>query len=88
MVMTPASNTQLRGRGPGSRPVDLANLTGPILGVVIAQAHRGIGRIHRTWPTRSCGTPALSVLMIMFNCCRRVVAMAGKSLSPLWILKA
>ena len=44
------------------KAVELANLTLPILAAVIDQAHRGIDRVRRTrtrtWPTRSCGTPA------------------------------
>ena len=50
------------GRGAVVQPqaVELANLTLPILAAVIDQAHRGIDRVRRTrtWPTRSCGTPA------------------------------
>jgi hypothetical protein len=38
------------------KAVELANLTGPTLAEVIAQAHQGIERIRR--PIRSCGTAA------------------------------
>ena len=76
--------------GPWStlKTVDLANLTGQSWG----GDHPGPlrYRAHPPHPAaclpRCCGTPARSVLMIMFDCCKGVVAMVGKSLSPLWIL--
>jgi hypothetical protein len=42
------------------KAVELVNLTTPTLAEVIQQAHLGIERVRRTrtWPTRSCGTPA------------------------------
>jgi DDE superfamily endonuclease len=42
------------------KAVELANLTAPTLAEVIQQAHQGIERVRqpRTWPARSCGTPA------------------------------
>jgi transposase len=40
------------------KAVELANLTSLTLAEVIDQAHRGIDGAPRTWPTRSCGTPA------------------------------
>jgi transposase len=50
----------VEGRWSCLKTVELANLTSPSLAEVIQQAHLGIDRVRRTrtWPIRSCGTPA------------------------------